>query len=303
MAEGPLVSIITAVLNGADTIQRTIDSVAEQDYPHIEYIVMDGGSTDGTIDILRKNDACLRWYSEPDLGQSDAINKGLARASGHYLTWIGDDDFFYSGAIRRLVEVFVDNPKVGLAYGQLALVDRVGKFLRIDPRIHSGSFEELLNYDNIVGQPQAMFSREAWKASGPLALDLHYCMDWDLWIKIAAKFPMIFIPEPLAAFAVYEGTKTVSGALPRFEEIIRMLKSHHSRISYHYFKIGYWHYESNNMVEARKYFFQALGRDPKPSIRRQLYSLILKTYLGANIVRFGRNMRRTLYSSKSFETQ
>ncbi len=133
MPDWPLVSLVTPVLNGAELLQRTIDSIRQQDYPHIEHVVMDGGSIDGTLDILRANEAHLKWFSEPDSGQSDAINKAFARTAGQYMNWLNADDFFYPHAIRRIVEAFNTTPKPGIVYGRLALVNKDGSLRKIDP--------------------------------------------------------------------------------------------------------------------------------------------------------------------------
>jgi len=292
MDAAPRVTYITPVFNGADTLERTINSVLEQDYPDIEYIVMDGGSSDGTVEILRKYGERLRWYSEPDKGQTDAINKGAVRSSGAYLNWICDDDYLYPNAVRLLVQALQENPQAGLAYGLLDLVDHHGKFIRAAPRIRAGTYAELLHLDNIVGQPQCLFTRQAWEQCGPLSLNYDYCMDWDLFIKIGAKFPIAFVPKSLAAFAQYEGTKTVSGGLPRFEEILRMLDSHGSRGTRYILKTGIWHYEHDDMRTARLYFWKALRRRPRAADRWQLVTLILKTYLGSKLVLAGRELRK-----------
>ncbi len=280
MSDWPLVSLVTPVLNGAELIQRTIDSIRQQDYPHIEHVVMDGGSTDGTLDILRANEAWLKWYSEPDKGQSDAINRGFAHTTGKYLNWLNADDFLYPGAVRRCVEEFKANPRLGIVYGQLALVNKDGSLRRMDHSIREGSYEELLHWDNIIGQPGLLFSREAWEVCGPLSLEDHYAMDWDLWIKIGSRFPFKYIPVTLAALSVYETTKSVSGGLKRYEEIIRMLERNGSRAPLEYYKAGRECYWQNDMRQARRYFLIALRRQPKPYLRRELIWLIARTYLG-----------------------
>jgi glycosyltransferase involved in cell wall biosynthesis len=291
MTEWPLVGIVSPVLNGAEFIQRMIDSVRRQDYPHIEHIVMDGGSTDGTIDILRANEDCLKWHSEPDRGQSDAINKGFAQSTGQYLTWLNADDFLYPGAVRQSMEVFKLNPGVALVYGRLNLIRRDGSFWRDDRNIRNCTYEELLHWDNFMVQPGLIFTRQAWEACGPLNLNDHYAMDWDLWIKIGVKFPFKYTPQTFAAMAVFEGTKTVSGGLKRYEEILRMLERNGSRAPHAYYKVGLWHYQHSDMNKARYYFRIALSRGPHPVIRRRLISLILKTYLGARTVQLGRSLR------------
>jgi glycosyltransferase involved in cell wall biosynthesis len=294
LPELPLVSIVTPVFNGAETIQRTIDSIREQDYPNIEHVVMDGGSKDATLDILRANEDHLTWYSEPDNGQSDAINKGFARTTGALLNWLNADDFLYPGAIRRCLEVFQENPKVGLVYGKVNLVHLDGTFWREEGLARVTSRAELLRGDPYIPQAGDLFTREAWESCGPLRVDLHYCMDWDLWIKMLAKYAVRFTPQVFAAQSVYENTKSASGGLPRFHEIREMLESHGGSAAHIYYKIGLWHYQHNEMIDARRYFRIALSRGPSLVIRRRLISLILKTHLGSRAVQFGRKLRAQL---------
>jgi glycosyltransferase involved in cell wall biosynthesis len=294
MTDWPLVSIVTPVFNGAETIQRTIDSIRQQDYPHIEHVVMDGGSKDGTLDILRANEEHLTWYSEPDNGQSDAINNGFARTSGTLLNWLNADDFLLPGAIRRCVEVLRANPGVGLVYGRINLVHKDGSFWRDDHNVREGTRDDLLRGDTFLPQAGDLFTREAWEKCGPLDVNLHYCMDWDLWIRIFANYDVKYIPEVFASQAVYPEAKSSSGGLPRFHEIRQMIERNGGSAAHTYYKIGLWHYQHNQMTEARHNFKIALSRGPSPEIRRRLMALIVKSYLGGRIVDLGRSVRRQI---------
>ena len=292
----PLVSIVTPVFNGAATIERTIESVLQQDYPNVEYIVMDGGSTDGTPDIVRAYEGRLRWHAEPDKGQSDAINKGLALTSGAYLNWLNADDFLLPGAIRHIVEIFKANPDVAVVYGRVNLVHADGSFWEDDRNVRDESYNFMLHLDNFISQPAALFTREAWETCGPLVLDYHYAMDRDFWIKIGARYPnpWKYTPRTLVDVTHTREVKSASGGLPRLHEIRRIVESHGGRAPHAYYRIGLWHYEHNEMGKARHYFRQALSRQPAPNICKRLAPLILKSYLGGRIMNFARTSRSKL---------
>lgn len=292
MTHSPLVSVVTPCFNSAEFIRDALDSILAQDYPRLELIVMDGGSADATLDILRTYGDRIQWHSEKDDGQSDALNKGFALAKGDLLTWLNADDLLYPGSIQHSVGLFEAHPGAGLVYGRLDLLYRDGTRWRGDRNVREGTFEELLHQENFVSQPGTLFSRQAWESCGPLSVVDHYAMDWDLWIKIAARFPIIHTPRTLAGLRMYPETKTASGGLERFQEITRMLERNGSRAPFLYYKMGRWHYEHNQMPEARRCLFESLRRGPTPLVRRHDISLILKSYLGGALVDLGRALRR-----------
>ena len=133
----PLVSIVTPSLNQGHFIEETIQSVLNQDYPNIEYLVLDGGSTDNTLEILRKYEGCLKWLSETDGGQSHAINKGFARASGDWMAWINSDDVLYPGALAAIARAADRDPGAGLIYGAGAKIDPSGRVIQKVPSIRA----------------------------------------------------------------------------------------------------------------------------------------------------------------------
>src|SRR3990172_10400109 len=127
----PLVSIITPSYNQVDYLEETIRSVLEQDYPNIEYLVVDGGSLDGSADIIRKyTDRIDWWTSEPDKGQADALNKGMARAKGEFVSWLNSDDIYHPGAVRRAVDVLQQDQALSFVYSKLHSIDRGGEVFR-----------------------------------------------------------------------------------------------------------------------------------------------------------------------------
>jgi glycosyltransferase involved in cell wall biosynthesis len=292
MIDAPLITIVTPVANGAYTLRRAIESIRIQDYPNIEHIIMDAGSTDGTLEIVREYQANLTLYSEPDDGQSDALNRGFARSKGDYLTWLNADDILTPGALTRCIQLFREYPNVALVYGRLNRINRDGIYLHDDYNVFDGTREDLLQGDNFISQPGNLFTRQAWEACGPLRVDLHYCMDVDLWIKMTAKFPIKYTPEVLAEQGHYPTTKSSSGGLKRFHEIREMIEGHGGSAAHTYYKIGLWHYQQNLLPQARHYFRIALRRGSKPHIRRAIRSCILKSYLGPTMLDIGRTLHR-----------
>ncbi len=182
--EQPLVTIVTPSYNQAPFLEWTLRSVLAQDYPHLEYIVVDGGSTDGSVDILRKYEKRLAWWvSEPDRGQADALQKGFRRARGQILGWVNSDDMLAPGALAQVVEVFRRQPQVGVVAGEAFFIDSVGRpFRHYRPEAHS--LEDLMAF-RILCQPAVFFRREVYEAVGGMDPSYHYLLDHHLWIRMA----------------------------------------------------------------------------------------------------------------------
>ena len=204
----PLVSIVTPSFNQGDYIEKTIKSVLEQDYPSIEYLVVDGGSTDNTLDILRKYDKKIKWLSKKDNGQTDAINKGIRMTNGEIVAWLNSDDVYLPGAIQKVVNCFHRNPDVKMVYGQSHFIDTTGKIVGQYPT-EPFDAERLVMF-NFICQPSTFFKRDACDDVGELDPGLHYVMDYDLWIRLARKFQVCYFPEFLSCYRLHETSKTVS---------------------------------------------------------------------------------------------
>jgi Glycosyl transferase family 2 len=220
----PLVSIITPSLNQAAFIGAAIESVLAQDYPQIEYLVVDGGSTDGTLDILRSYGPRIRWISEPDAGQSDAIDKGVRLTRGQVLAWLNADDVYLPGAVSRAVAAFAEDSDRALVYGGAQDIDMHGHVVGPSRQIEPWSMRRLLEYGDFIVQPAAFFLRSAYDTVGGLDRSLHYCMDYDLWIKLGQRYAVQYLDEPLAQTRIYDSTKTSSGGLRRLIEIEAMVR-------------------------------------------------------------------------------
>ena len=211
MDKKPLVSIVTPSYNQKNYLEETILSVLNQDYPALEYFVIDGGSTDGSVEIIEKySDKLTGWLSEPDRGQTDAINKGFARSRGEIMAWLNSDDLYHTGAVRSAVEFLQDNPDIGLVYGDTDLIDvsgrKVGRF-----NARQTSYQRLMRGGVYIPQPAAFWRRDLWERSGPLDPSFFFAMDYDLWVSFAKLAPIRFHPELWASFRIHgEGKTTVS---------------------------------------------------------------------------------------------
>jgi glycosyltransferase involved in cell wall biosynthesis len=225
-----LVTITTPCRNHGRFIRHTIESVLGQDYPHIEYLVFDGGSTDETIPILKEYGSRVRWRSEPDRGQSDAINKGFRAARGDIVAWLNADDTYVPGAVSTAVRAFETHPETKLVYGEGHLMTESGAIL--GPFPHSRPFDlwKLVKVIDYIQQPSAFIHRDALQAVGGVDESLNWCMDWDLWIRIGTRFPVTHVDARLSNARIYLGTKTSQGGLARVREIVSMLTRHNARL-------------------------------------------------------------------------
>jgi len=217
----PLVSIITPSYNQADFLEYTIQSVLNQDYLNLEYGIVDGVSTDGSLDILNKYDTHLSWWiSEPDQGQAQAINKGVARTSGDIIAWINSDDIYLPNAITQAVTA-MEEYDVDLVYGDAITTDEAGYPLN-ELMFSDWDLSDLLRF-RVICQPAVFMKREVWEEVQGLNSDLHYMLDHQLWIKIASRFKVKHIPSFWAAARNHGQAKNVALAAEFSAEILQLL--------------------------------------------------------------------------------
>jgi len=227
-------------------------SVLDQDFPNIEYIVMDGGSTDSSVDIIQRHAARLAfWTSERDRGQADAINNGIAHAHGEILAWLNSDDYYLSGTISAAVEIFEQNPDMVLIYGDMLAVNEHGETINT-LKYQQLNLEDLLCFQ-IIGQPSVFFRREAFEKSGGLDTTFHFLLDHQLWIKIAAQGKISHVDQTWSAARYHAEAKNRAKASEFGREAFRILDwaSHDEKLSSTLAKVAKRSTASAYRVDAR----------------------------------------------------
>ena len=218
-----LVSIITPSYNQALYLEQTMQSVLEQDYPDIEYIVVDGGSTDNSAEIIKKYaDSLAYWISERDSGQAEAINKGFLRANGEILAWLNSDDYYMHNTVSVAVRCFEQNPDVVMVYGDMLAVDAEGQTINV-LRYQQLSLEDLLCFQ-IIGQPSVFFRRSALEKTGWLEPSFHFMLDHHLWIRLAQQGRILHVPQVWSAARYHPAAKNRAQAAEFGREAFRVLE-------------------------------------------------------------------------------
>ena len=211
MEKQPLVTIVTPSYNQAAYLEKTICSVLEQDYPNIEYIIMDGGSTDESAQIISKYaDRIGYWESTPDNGQTDAINKGFSCAHGKILAWLNSDDVLYPHAVSEAVAFLTEHPEVGMVYGDCDFIDAKGRVIGQFKACQT-DLKKLRRGFVHIPQQASFWRADLWKKVGPLDDTIFFAMDYDLWLRLAEVSELRYQKgKPWAAFRLHENAKTVS---------------------------------------------------------------------------------------------
>lgn len=232
----PLVSIVTPSFNQAGFIEETIRSVLNQDYPRVEYIIIDGGSNDGSVEIIQRYAAqgsqlriplsgvahsLSAWVSEPDQGQTDAINKGFARTQGDILAWLNSDDVLLPHAVSEAVEFLQTHPEVGMVYGDANLIDQDGKVIGKFPARQTDYRRLRQGYVHIP-QQAAFFRASLWRQVGPLDPTFYFAMDYDLWVRLARLAPLQYLPKLWASFRLHGTGKSVIANDRCWPEMLRV---------------------------------------------------------------------------------
>ncbi|MEA2007832.1 MAG: glycosyltransferase family 2 protein [Chloroflexota bacterium] len=218
----PLVSIITPSYNQARFLEATLQSVLRQDYPNVEYIVVDGASTDGSAEIIKRYANRLAWWvSEPDQGQADAINKGFRRASGDIVAWLNSDDLYLPGAISEAVEVFQAHPEAGMVFGDAVSADAEGRLLNHLPAGDLG-LPDLLRFQ-IITQPAVFMRRSVLEKVNYLDPSYHFFLDHHLWIRMAREAEIVHRARTWAVSRYHADAKNVYMADKCGEEAYRIL--------------------------------------------------------------------------------
>jgi glycosyltransferase involved in cell wall biosynthesis len=261
-ASEPAVSIITPCLNAARFVETAIESVLSQDYARIEYIIMDGGSTDGTLQILKRYEDRVTLVSGRDGGAADAIRRGFELSSGNILGWLNADDAYLPGAISAAVRGFESHPDAAVIYGGATWIDQSGE--SIAPYPVRDFDRSLLARECFVCQPASFFRRDAFENVGGIDPGLHLTFDYELWIRLARTYRFQRIDRDLALSRMHAANKTLGQRRETFRETFRVLRRHYGYVPFPWI-YGYLCY----LADGRDQFFQPL----EPSLLRYLESL------------------------------
>ncbi len=224
----PRISVVVPSYNQGHFLNDALGSIFRQEYPDLEVVVIDGGSTDNSVAVIKSYASWLKyWQSEKDGGQSAAINAGMRHCTGDLVAWLNSDDVYWQDALWHVGRAFAEFPGYGLYVGNgLRLDQNTGAYTPFCSRHVAFDRAALLHGTDYLLQPSTFFLREAWEAVRGLDLHLGFCMDWDIFIRIGRLYPAVTIQEFLGVSREYETTKTRSGKMKRAAEIVRMVQKH-----------------------------------------------------------------------------
>ena len=266
-AARPSVTIIMPSRDQGRFISEAIESVLSQDYPAIELLVVDGVSSDNTIEVLRGYGDRVRWISEPDDGQGDAIDKGILLTEGDVIGWLNSDDLYLPAAVSTAVAAFEAQPEVAAVYGSAQFIDEAGRVIGPCTQVQPFDLRRLINDLDFIVQPATFFRRDAYLKTGGIDRSLHYCLDYDLWIRLGLNAPLRYVDRLMASVRVYPETKTAGGGLHRLEEIERMVRKHgRSRLPLDF--------QREAVTEARRAFGAAVEARRWGDMKRPLRFLV-----------------------------
>ncbi len=310
----PKISIVTPSFNQGQFIEETIRSVLLQGYPDLEYIVIDGGSADGSADIIRKYERWIAyWESNPDRGQAHAINKGFRRATGEIVAWLNSDDYYEKAIMQQVADAFKNNTDADFIYGNLNIVDMNGAWLggfksgeatMIDRLYHSG-----------IPQPSCFWKSSVFQGMGYLSEGYNYVMDYEYWLRCGVKKKFMHIPILLANFRTHAMSKGVSQSIKFLEECVEMMEKFYIGppsppdylIPHKNKALSYWneelarkYYDSGFRNDARRYFQKAIYLTPFRFRNILLFAYIIDVLTGANIILFLRRIKNIKRLNKAF---
>ncbi|MBI3941599.1 MAG: glycosyltransferase [Chloroflexi bacterium] len=305
----PRITVVTPSFNQADYLEETIRSVLAQNYPNLEYIVMDGGSTDGSRDIIQKYAGCISfWVSEKDHGQTDALNRGFARSNGQILAWLNSDDIYTPGSLLRVANYFSEHPDIDVLYGPCDLIDETSHFIA---KVNPPEFDLAREISsNFLSQPATFFRQSVLHTIGGFNPTRHYAFDYEFWLQAAIRgFHFASLPGPsLAMFRMWQESKSEFNTERFIPETISILEevfaSPHFPKKYqglqHKALSGAWRFaafgafRTGQMQKTRRYLRKSIGLSPREIFNTELILLYLRSFLGKSFNNFTRRLKRWL---------
>ncbi len=230
MAEQPLVSIVTPSYNQVAYLEEAMRSVLAQEYSPIEYIVIDGASTDGSVEIIKRHARDFAyWVSEPDAGQADALNKGFARSQGKYMAWLNADDRLRPAAVAEAVAFLETHPNIGMVYGDADFIDARGRVIgRFAAR--QTDYRRLLHGYVHIPQQAAFWRADLWSQVGGLDASLLFAMDYDLWVRLAKITKLQYHPRLWAEFRLHADSKTIQNDMRAWDDMLKVHRREGGRV-------------------------------------------------------------------------
>ncbi len=293
----PLISVVTPAYNQAAYLRETIESVLSQDYPHIEYQVIDDGSTDTTAEILQAYKSRIPCESQANQGQTATINKGWAQSHGAILTWLNSDDTFLPGAVRKAVGYLTARPDVGIVFGDTLFTRADGTPIERSRSRRGFAYQEfVLQCENPIPQPSAFIRRSVIEDVGPLDPYYFYFMDWDFWLRAGIRHRIVYFPELLSTYRLHPKSNTVARSAKVAPELERMYLNFFKRedlplsirslmkkaMANMYFTSGGYYLSGGDRAFARRMALQAFGSYPRLLINPRMLHKFLFCLIGGN---------------------
>lgn len=229
MANPPLFSIITITLNSEKYLAEAIESIIAQAYPNKEHIIIDGGSSDGTLEIIKSYKDRVRWISEPDAGISDAMNKGIDMARGDVISHLHSDDIYKGGTLEKVAEAFFNSPGKKWLVGNGEYVDEDGKKIRTT-KINSYRYDKLKKH-NFLFHPSIFIKKEIFSHVGYFNTDYKYAMDYDMWLRLGRDYEPILITGVLSSFRTHAGSLSTAAGVDALGEEYQIRKRNYGNES------------------------------------------------------------------------
>ena len=231
----PRITIITPSYNQGQFIEETIQSVLGQQYANLEYMIIDGGSNDNTVDIIKKYEKHISyWCSEKDSGQANAINKGFARATGDILMWLNSDDMLMPNILQLIAKKYVENPNA-LYFGNcLHFRHQENALISSGSNVTAEHKNNPLSEVDFIIQPSSFWSKEIWENIGLLSEELHFGFDWEWFLRVEKKYPLIPISECISLYRIHDAHKSGTGGYKRQEELLKIYEIYNPKMAFLY---------------------------------------------------------------------